>query len=51
MREISEANGREQVEYPTCDDVELSYPDAIVAEKLCGCGPCFHLSDTGLDAT
>jgi hypothetical protein len=32
------------------DDVELPYPDAKVAEKLCG-GPCFYVSDPGLDAT
>jgi hypothetical protein len=33
------------------DDVELPYPDAKVAEKLCGGGPCFYVSDPGLDAT
>ena len=33
------------------DDVELPYPDAKVAEKLCGGGPCFYVSDPTLDAT
>ena len=33
------------------DDVELPYPDAKVAEKLCGGGPCFYVLDPGLDAT
>jgi hypothetical protein len=33
------------------DDVELPYPDAKVAEKLCGGGPCFYMSDLGLNAT
>jgi hypothetical protein len=33
------------------DDVELPYPDAKVAETLCGGGPCFYVSDPGLDAT
>ncbi|KAI2511670.1 hypothetical protein MHU86_2736 [Fragilaria crotonensis] len=33
------------------DDVELPYPDAKVAEKLCGGGPCFYVSDPALDAT
>jgi hypothetical protein len=33
------------------DNVELSYPDAKVAEKLCGGGPCFYVLDPGLDAT
>ena len=32
------------------DDVELPYPDAKVAEKLCGGGPCFYLCDPTLDA-
>ncbi len=31
------------------DDVELPYPDAKVAEKLCGGGPCFYLCDPILD--
>jgi hypothetical protein len=31
------------------DDVELPYPDAKVAEKLCGGGPCFYLCDPTLD--
>jgi hypothetical protein len=33
------------------DDVDLPYPDAKVDEKLCGGGPCFYVSDPGLDAT
>ncbi len=33
------------------DDVELPYPDAKVAEKLCGGGPCFYVLDPGLTAT
>ena len=33
------------------DVVELPYPDAKVAEKLCGGGPCFYVSDPGLNAT
>ncbi len=33
------------------DDVVLPYPDAKVDEKLCGGGPCFYVSDPGLDAT
>jgi hypothetical protein len=33
------------------DDVELPYPDAKVAEKLCGGGPCSYVPDPGLDAT
>ena len=34
------------------DDVELPYPDAKVAENLCGGGPCFDVLDpTTLDAT
>jgi hypothetical protein len=32
------------------NDIELPYPDAKVAEKLCGGGPCFYVSDSGLDA-
>ncbi len=31
------------------DDVELSYPDEKVAEKLCGGGPCFYLCNPTLD--
>ena len=33
------------------DDVELPYPDAKVAEKLRGGGPCFYVLDPALDAT
>jgi hypothetical protein len=33
------------------DDVELPFPDAKVAEKLCGGGPCFYVPDQTLDAT
>lgn len=33
------------------DDVELPYPDAKVAEKLCGGGPCYYLCDPTLDTT
>ena len=33
------------------DDVELPYPDAKVAEKLCGGGACFYINDPTLDAT
>jgi hypothetical protein len=34
------------------DDVELSYPDCKVAEKLCFGGPCFYLIDnTVVDVT
>ena len=33
------------------DDVELPLPDAKVAEKLCGGGPCFYVSDPTLDVT
>ena len=33
------------------DHVELPYPDAKVAEKLCGGGPSFYVSDPTLDAT
>ena len=33
------------------NDVELPYPDAKVVKKLCGGGPCFYMSDPGLDAT
>jgi hypothetical protein len=29
------------------DDVELPYPDAKVAEKLCGGGPCFFCQTRG----
>ncbi|KAI2507233.1 hypothetical protein MHU86_7190 [Fragilaria crotonensis] len=32
------------------DDVELPYPDAKVAEKLCGGGPCLYVSDLALNA-
>jgi hypothetical protein len=31
------------------DDIELPYPNAKVAEKLCGGGPCFYLCDPTLD--
>ncbi len=31
------------------ENIELPYPDAKVAEKLCGGGPCFYVSDPGLD--
>ena len=33
------------------DDVELPYPGAKVAEKLCFGGACFYLCDPTLDAT
>ena len=33
------------------DDVELPYPDAKVAEKLCGGGACYYICDPTLDAT
>lgn len=32
------------------DDVELPYPDAKVAEKLCGGGACFYVYDATTDA-
>ena len=32
-----------------CDDVELPYPDAKVAEKLCGGGACFYLPNPRYD--
>ena len=52
MRRTSEADGREQVEYLTCMmTLNFLYPDAKVAEKLCGGGPCFYVSDPTLDAT
>ena len=38
--------GRESDNY---DDVELPYPNAKVAEKLCGGGPCFYLCNPTLD--
>ncbi len=33
------------------DDVEISYSDAKVAEKLCGGSPCFYVLESGLNAT
>jgi hypothetical protein len=46
MRNISEVNEREKITYPMLNEnLGHPYPDAKVAEKLCGSSPCLNESN------